>query len=481
MPDPWKLTIDERMHDSLMAHLFRDDNDEHAAVITAGIVRTTRGTRLLARDLFLAADGIDFIPGRRAYRMLTAAFVRERILYCRDEHLVYLGIHNHGGRDEVEFSDPDMCSHERGYPALLGISKQPVGGLVIAENAIAGDLWTPDGARRTISETIVLGRNVRRIYPSPPPPAPIPDPEYDRQVRWLGNRGQDFLARTKVAVVGAGGVGLPLTTMLARLGVGEIVVIDPDRVEPENLPRMPEARRRDAMTALRRLPGAKRAVASSVIDRLCTRKTTLARRAVKRANPKATFRGVSASIADPPAVRELVDCDFIFLAADSHLARMLVNLIGHQYLIPVIQMGTRIDVDEDTGKVGNIRMNERVILPHRGCIKCNGYINPAKVQEEATDKVERERNRYVDEIPAPSVITFNTQTASQGATDFLLMLGGLVNDTATQDYLRLEPRDRLTKPICPRPGRESCSHCGSTKLSQRARGDAAELPLPERR
>ncbi len=186
-----------------------------------------------------------------------------------------------------------MRSHERGYPALLGIAKQPVGGLVVADNAIAGDIWTPDGARRTIRETVVIGRTIRRIHPSPPPPPPTADPEYDRQVRWLGERGQDFLARTKVAVVGAGGVGLPLTTLLTRLGVGEIVAIDPDRMEPENLPRMPEARRLDAMTSLRRLPGAKRAPVKRLIDRLCTRKIRLARRAVRRANPQATFVGIA--------------------------------------------------------------------------------------------------------------------------------------------------------------------------------------------
>ncbi|HEV2924410.1 MAG TPA: ThiF family adenylyltransferase [Solirubrobacteraceae bacterium] len=480
MPEPWKLTIDESMYDELMEHLFPGDDDEHGAVITAGLVKTERGTRLLARNLFLAEDGVDFVPGKRAYRMLTAAFVRERIRHCRDEQLVYLGIHNHGGRDEVDFSDPDISSHERGYPALLGIAKQPVGGLVIAGNAIAGDIWTADRSRRTISETTVLGRNIRRIYPSPPAPPRIADPEYDRQVRWLGQRGQDTLARAKVAVMGGGGVGLPLTTMLARLGVGQIVVIDPDRMEPENLPRMPEARRWDAMMALRGLPGAKRPAIKRILDRLCTRKIRLAHRAVRRANPKAAFIGIPKSVAEPDAARQLVDCDFIFLAADSHLARMIVNAVGHQYLIPVIQMGTRIDVNEDTGAVGEIRTNVRLILPQNGCIRCNGYIDSTKVQEDAISAAERERNRYIDEVPAPSVITFNTLSAAQGATDFLLMLGGLIDAGAALDYIRFRPRRRTFAPIRPVANRDSCPRCGTATISRRARGDSVELPLPER-
>jgi len=69
--------------------------------------------------------------------------------------------------------------------------------------------------------------------------------------------------------------------MLARLGVGELVVIDPERLDRTNLPRMPEARRLDALMPLRALPGG-----DWVADRLSIRKVRLARRAAKRANPK---------------------------------------------------------------------------------------------------------------------------------------------------------------------------------------------------
>src|SRR5262249_9617294 len=155
---------------------------------------------LLARSLFKAVDGVDFVPGRNAYRMLTASFVRDRIRYCRDERLTYLGIHNHGGgAEEGDFSGDDLRSHERGYPALLDISGQPVGGLVLTERALAGDIWTPDRSRRPIGETVVIGRNIRRLYPSPPPRPPEADPRFDRQVRWLGERGQATLSQMKVA------------------------------------------------------------------------------------------------------------------------------------------------------------------------------------------------------------------------------------------------------------------------------------------
>lgn len=474
--DPWTLTFEQPLYERLRDHLFRGDNDEHGAVIAAGIVTTERGTRLLARDLFPAKDGIDFVPGVRGYRRLTPQFVHDQIRYCHDEKLVYLAIHNHGGDTTVEFSDTDNQSHERGYPALLDISGQPVGALVLARHALAGDVWTADRQRRVIRETVVVGRNLRRLYPAPPLPPPEADPTYDRQVRWFGDRGQALLATMKVAVVGSGGVGLPLVTMLARLGVGELVVIDPDRLDITNLPRMPEARRLDALVPLRALPRG-----ALVAERLSVRKVRLARRAAKRANPKIRFKGIAANVAEPESARELIDCDYIFLAADGHLARMLVNAVAHQFLIPAVQLGTRIDINPETGVVEDIRTNIRPILPGTGCLRCNKLISPARLQEESTGQHERERNRYVDEVPAPSVITFNTWAASQAATDFLLTLTELIEPSATTGYTRFRPRQRKVEPVNPVANKADCKDCGTSSQSRRARGQGAELPLPERR
>jgi molybdopterin/thiamine biosynthesis adenylyltransferase len=471
---PWTLVMDECLYDRLTAHLFPGDDDEHGAVIAAGIAETSRGTRLLARDLVLARDGTDFVPGRWGYRMLTPRFVSDNIRGCRDDNLVYLAVHNHGGHDRVGFSEPDNRSHERGYPALLDISGGPVGALVFARNAVAGDIWTPDRSRRPIGEAVIVGRNIRRLYPEPPPKPPKADATFDRQARWFGDSGQHLLGRLKVGVIGAGGVGTPLIAQLARIGVGTIVVIDPERVELTNLPRLPESRRLDAMMSLRHGEALSR-----LADRLSTPKVRLAKRIVKRANRKAAVVSFRTSVIDPEAAAALTDCDFIFLAADQHLARMLFNAITHQYLIPGVQLGTRIDVNPTTGDVADIRSNLRLVLPRQGCLRCNRLIDPHKIQDEAIGTVEREQNRYVDEVPAPSVITFNTRLAAEAATDFMLMLSGLIDNAAPLDYLRHRPRLRRHEPVVGVPNRLDCKDCGIVTGSRRARGDRRKLPLPE--
>src|SRR5687767_4353945 len=45
------------------------------------------------------------------------------------------------------------------------------------------------------------------------------------------------LAEARVLLVGAGGLGCPIATILARSGIGHITVLDDDTVDLSNLPR----------------------------------------------------------------------------------------------------------------------------------------------------------------------------------------------------------------------------------------------------
>lgn len=238
-PNDWSLTIPRHLAERLFAHLFPGDDDEHGAVIQAGIVRSPSGLRLLARDVVLARDGIDYVPGKRGYRMLTGRFVTEQAVRCRNEGFAYLAVHNHGGRDSVAFSGDDLASHRRGYPALLDVMRgRPVGALVFAENAVAGSLWLSASEQLELSAARVLGPTIRTLHPAPPPPPPGRAEEYDRQARLFGDRGQDVLGGLTVGVIGAGGAGSLIVEYLARLGVGRIIVADPDYIDLTNVPRV---------------------------------------------------------------------------------------------------------------------------------------------------------------------------------------------------------------------------------------------------
>jgi hypothetical protein len=452
---PIDLVLPGGLWSRLSAHLFRADGDEHGAVIAAGIATTARGTRLLARELFLAQDGVDYVAGHRGYRMLTADFVRDHALYCRDERLAYLAVHNHFGRDAVAFSFTDLRSHARGYPALQDILGGPlVGGLVFAENAVAGDLWW-GGSRHALRSAIVLGASVYRMYPEAESRPAGDDGRYERQARLFGQVGQARLRAQRVGVIGLGGVGSLVCELLSRLGVGELVLVDPDRVELSNLPRV---------------------VGSTMAD-IDRPKVDISARLATEANPAVQVEAIEGSIVDDEVARFLRDCDFLILAADTMQARLVFNALVHQYLIPGFQIGSKVTLDESTREVKAVFSVVRYVSPETGCLICNGLISPDRLAEEALSGAERRAQRYVDDsdVVAPSVITLNAVGASIACNEHLMRTVGLRVDEGALDWMYV---DALTGAVRYEEPRKSvdCLECSRVARSRLARGDGAALP-----
>ena len=465
---PWRLTLPAGLYGELHRHLFRGDGDEHGAVILAGTCESDRGLRLVARELHLAKDGVDYVPGKRGYRMLKAEFIQSRILRARDRRLAYLAIHNHGGTDSVAFSSDDMASHERGYPALLDIARgMPVGALVFARSAVAGDLWFPGAVRAPLRHATVVGHRRQLLFPLPQRAA-VAVGMYDRQSRLFGDAGQELLRRTRVGIVGLGGAGSILAELLGRLGVGEFVLADPDRADVTNLPRLVAARRRDAC-----VPSW---VPKRIADRLRRPKVRIAARNIRRANPAARIEVIARDFLDAEVAVRFTDCDFLFLAADTMGARLLFNAIVHQYGIPGIQVGAKIPVGPD-GVVGNVFCVSRLVTPERGCLWCNGLISPARLQDEAVPASAKRGYAYVDDpaVTAPSVVTMNAVACAHAADDFLFHLTGLKYDDAEAGWFRWNSRRAVAGYDMPRRD-VACLECSQSAGSRFGMGDHGALP-----
>ena len=437
----------------IMGHLFPGDRDEHGAILRAGIVRNGSSLRLLIQDIHPAEFGTDYVAGRYGYRALTPAFIHREILQCRDAGLAYLAVHNHGSDRRVAFSKVDLESHERGYPALLDIGRGiPVGALVYGRRSVAADIWLPDGSRRTLGTYRVIGREVTRLY-SHSSPGRKSDSEHDRQMRMFGSAGQYILQASKVAVVGLGGVGSLVAEYLARLGVGNLVLIDPDEIESSNLSRVVGATRVDVETG--------------------QLKTHIAVRHAREMAIHATLQPVAGDVSRYSVAQVLRDCDFIFLAADSMRARLVVNALAHQYLIPVVQMGARIRRG-DHGSIEDAMSAVRHIRPGTGCLWCNGLIDPTQLAIEAKSDSERREQAYGVEEPNPSVITLNAVAAAHAVNDFLFDFLGLRTGDPEVAYQHFHFHRAKAERVIPRQSPE-CREC----VQRLAMGDVLELPVVE--
>jgi hypothetical protein len=451
-----RLKFTRSDYERLMGHLFPGDNDEHGAVLLAGMsIRAGRMT-LFVREIHFAVEGTDYVEGKIGYRALTATFIHRMITRARDKRLVYLAVHNHGSDLEVGFSGTDLESHCRGYPALLQIARgMPVGALVFGHRSIQADVWLADGSRLDLEYAEVIGTSISRLTPARKNSHSDPDETFDRQVRMFGTSGQAILNRTHVGIIGLGGVGSLLAEYLAKLGIGQFTLVDNDRIEESNRSRIVGARKSDVKRKLR--------------------KTEISKRLILQTNENANVRPLAADVVKESVARSLTTCDYLFLSADSMRARLVFNSLVHQYFIPGVQLGTKIACDPN-GSITDIMSANRAVRPGLGCLWCNQLIDPTQLAKEAKTDRERIDQAYGTEQINPSVITLNAVTAAHAVNDFLL------------DYLCLRPEGKLyfehfhflnSKRMLVEPRKSlNCPEC-SVNEGRFGWGDGVSLPCAE--
>ncbi|WP_421700924.1 ThiF family adenylyltransferase [Aliiroseovarius sp.] len=112
----------------------------------------------------------------------------------------------------------------------------------------------------------------------------------------VGAEGQARLARARVLVVGAGGLGCPVLQYLVGAGVGHVTLIDPDHVDETNLHRQPLYRMSD----------------------IGQPKVTAARAHLLAANPEVTITARHTHLTPANAPALVAEADVVVDAADSY-------------------------------------------------------------------------------------------------------------------------------------------------------------------
>ena len=157
---------------------------------------------------------------------------------------------------------------------------------------------------------------------------------YSRQVmlQEIGYQGQLKLKQSRVCVVGVGGLGNPITTRLAAMGVGKIRIVDRDVIELSNLHRQTMFDEDDVGQV----------------------KVETAAKKLRKLNNNVIIEELPVSINDYTALDAVDGCDVVIDALDSVNARYSLNRACIEKKIPFVT-GAAVGV---TGQTFTIVPNE---------------------------------------------------------------------------------------------------------------------------
>jgi molybdopterin/thiamine biosynthesis adenylyltransferase len=175
---------------------------------------------------------------------------------------------------------------------------------------------------------------------------------YSRQILFhgIGADGQEALLRSRVAIVGCGGLGSFQAAALARAGIGRITVIDRDYVESSNLQRQWLFEESDAAEGIPKAKAAERHLA--------------------RINSSIQVHGAVADLTPGNAHTLLGETDLILDGTDNFETRYLINDYAVRHGVPWIYGAA----------VGSYGLAMPVFPGRTACLRCVYPDPPAGVQ-----------------------------------------------------------------------------------------------------
>lgn len=443
------IILQERHLDELRTLVLRPDRIEAAAYVLWGEAdigldpwnqRSRR--RLLSFKVLPVPIEDQISAGPMHVTWSTASFVR-LLKQAQEQNLVAGIVHAHPG-GPAGFSEQD--TRNEAELAKLARNRNGESGrvcslLLTGNGELRGRLWLSPTSTAECSSISVVGRRLI-IHGTKVEGEVIPE-ILARQTLLFGPEATAQLRRLKVAVVGAGGTGSATAMLLARLGVGHLVIVDDDIVETTNLNRLHGATQADADAKHTKVDVVARAINELGLG--------------VRAIPLRHWVG------HQDCRDAMRSCDVIFGCTDDHDGRMFLNRFAYFYLIPGIDMGLAIQPRE-AGGFSEMSGRVTVLAPGAPCLLCRGIVDPVSARDEDLKRrrpEEYERRKQEAYVrgggnPAPAVVTFTTETATMAVNELLQGLtayrggdGWCWNRTRRFDQLKDRQPGADRDPECP--------------------------------
>jgi hypothetical protein len=398
----YQLKIAGKHFNALQQHLFPGDGKEAVAVALCGRHEQEGLSILLTHK-------IELIPHNECYR--EEDFIRwktDRIIPLIEQaeryNMAILKIHSHPG-GYIRFSEVDDRSDNELFTSIFGwCDGNEVHGsaIMLPCGKVFGRVFNPELQTFPLNKVSVAG-DLIHIWHSQLETA---SDDFALRTRQTFGEGTYALFKNlKVGVIGASGTGSPTIEQLVRLGVGHIVIIDPDKVELKNLNRILNTIRKDATNAEFKV-----SVISKFIENLYDSKD---------------------------ALHDLITCDAIFGCVDSVDGRHLVNQLTNFYLVPYFDLGVKLGADGQGG-IDYIVASIHYIQPGASSLLSRGLYTAQRLFEEGLRRQDpaefskRLKAGYVHnaDVESPAVISVNMQISSMAINELLNRLHPFKDDPA---------------------------------------------------
>ncbi|WP_435139096.1 HesA/MoeB/ThiF family protein [Formosa sp. A9] len=397
------VKMTEKMHQELKNHLHGGDGLEALAFALCGRLNHDGNDFLLIHEIYLMPyDKCLRTENSVSWETINVEHVLDKAL---SKGLGVVKIHSHFV-DNSDFSVLDDNSDRSFFDSVYGwLDKDlPHASMIMYPNGtMKGREIKSNLSFTEIDKISVIGENVKLFSHSNSLDAI--EKAFKRNAQTFGSETIYNLKKMKIGVVGCSGTGSPVIQMLYRLGVGKLVIADPDVMGHENLNRIVMSKASDA--DLKRL------------------KVDVIKEHIEKVNLGTEVITYSCLIQESRnAMDEFASCDYIFGCMDSVEGRHYLNLISTYYLVPISDIGVKL-VADGNGGIDSIVGNIHYVYPNSKTLLERGVYNQEQLTAESLKRLSEEeyknRQAYFDnaDVESPAVISVNSFCSSIAVNDML--------------------------------------------------------------
>jgi molybdopterin/thiamine biosynthesis adenylyltransferase len=414
-----RAAIDERLWAELAAALLQ--RDESAGIILAGTATEEGRLTLCLNSIRWAPEETYELRAPRELRLRSDGFM-PALGEAAADGWQPIFFHTHPAMEPAASRHDRLVAQELA-PVFEARTGRPFASLILGESkgrpsftgTYSGSPWR---RLRRVGERLRI--EAARDFDEADP---LPDPDtFDRQIRAFGPEGQALLRRLRVGIVGASGTGSPVFEQLVRLGVSEIVVLDPKDLTAANVTRVHGSGSADVGDP----------------------KVAVLERSAAAIGLGTEIEPHQARVTERAGFEALRGCDVVFGCTDDNAGRAVLSRLAYHYCLMVIDLGVLIG--GKGGEVTDIDGRVTVIAPGTPCLHCRDRIDPNRLREESLPAAERKAlaaEGYAQGLddPDPAVITYTTMIATFGVDELLQRLFGFGDGPSSELLVRPTRRE----------------------------------------